>query len=108
MKMEKLSEEKLDIDTLEMYAKATRKPWEMHNPNGISLPDTALMARELLSLRKMQEPCKWEQDEDGNYHTGCGCRFWFEEDTATENKIKYCGFCGHTILDVPYTEPEVE
>jgi len=66
------------------------------------------IASELLSLRKMQEPCKWEQDEDLKYESGCGHSFYFETGNATKKGIKYCGYCGHPILDVPYVEPEVE
>jgi hypothetical protein len=62
------------------------------------------IASELLFLRKMQEPCKWKEDEEGVYETGCDHSFFFDTGNATENKIKYCGFCGHPILDVPYAE----
>lgn len=42
----------------------------------------------------IRETCAWEQDEDGNYHTGCGHIFFFDTGTAEENEAKFCLYCG--------------
>ena len=50
--------------------------------------------------------CIWRQEKrdvygDGTYSTECGEMFSFTDGTSTENKAKYCPFCGRLIDEVP-------
>ena len=50
----------------------------------------------------MNEYCKWEEDEDGDglWHTGCKEIHILMEGTPTENKYKFCPYCGKEIEEV--------
>jgi hypothetical protein len=44
--------------------------------------------------------CAWEYDhEEDSWNTECGNKFSIEHGTPTENKMKYCCFCGKHIND---------
>lgn len=43
--------------------------------------------------------CDWRMDDDGVYQTACGNAFFFETGTATENKMRFCGYCGKSLVD---------
>jgi hypothetical protein len=47
-----------------------------------------------------ENPCNWEVDSDGLYHTDCGNIFYFQNGTLEENKQKFCGYCGKKIQPV--------
>ena len=38
--------------------------------------------------------CAWEQDEEGNWETGCGGMWTLMEGTPAENEMKFCPRCG--------------
>lgn len=39
--------------------------------------------------------CEWEEDDDdGNYETACGNRFCIIEGSPTNNRMRYCCYCG--------------
>ncbi len=44
-----------------------------------------------------KQKCLWKQDEDGNFHTGCGTIYTFIESGPPENGFKACPFCGALI-----------
>lgn len=49
-----------------------------------------------------QEPvCHWKQDDDGNWDTGCGHTFVFENGTPSENRQRFCGYCGAKLVEQP-------
>ena len=50
--------------------------------------------------------CIWSEDEDGNYHTGCGTAFTFMNGDVSENHMKFCPFCGKTIDDRPFQQQD--
>jgi hypothetical protein len=43
--------------------------------------------------------CAWNGDLDFNcWETDCGNSFWLEEDTPTGNGMKFCCFCGKSLV----------
>lgn len=46
--------------------------------------------------------CQWTGDDDGVWHTDCGEAFFFG---PSENKMKFCGYCGKLLEEVKYVEP---
>jgi len=46
----------------------------------------------------MKKPCVWTEDE-GYWVTSCGSEFVINEGTPKQNKMKYCCYCGGTILE---------
>ncbi len=46
--------------------------------------------------------CKWvEVDEDGRWATDCDHEFEFTSDGPSENKFKWCPYCGKPLVPVP-------
>ena len=63
----------------------------------------AEMASELIAYRQHEKtPCRWEQDMDGNWETGCGNLFSFIEGGPKENDTNFCQYCGHKIEEHEY------
>lgn len=74
-----------------------------------SFTDACMQARAALAedgavQSAMALKCEWKQDDDGIYHTGCGEAFTFDSGTATENKAKFCQYCGGNLRAVPFAE----
>ena len=44
-------------------------------------------------------PCTWEEDQDGNWQTDCGNSFCLDSGTPLENGMKFCAYCGKTLLE---------
>ena len=83
----------------------------IHESGEIKITDLRAMATELLELRERTNGvCNWKMDYEGNYQTDCDQMFFFVDDagTATENQVKFCGYCGRPLVDIPYVEPEDE
>lgn len=43
--------------------------------------------------------CEWADDEGGVFATGCGEYFQFSADAVSENKFKFCPYCGGKIKE---------
>ncbi len=45
------------------------------------------------------ETCKWslENEDANNWQSECGHSFWFETGDPTENKMKFCPYCGRKL-----------
>ncbi len=41
--------------------------------------------------------CVWSEDSDGNWESGCGEMFVFNDGTPKENKMKFCCYCGSLL-----------
>lgn len=50
--------------------------------------------------------CEWKQDDDGIWHTQCGRSFEFIDDGPTENKFRFCCYCGAELVEREYEEAE--
>ena len=48
--------------------------------------------------------CRWQQDADGIYQTGCGEAFFFDTGSAEENRAKFCQYCGGNLIVSNYKE----
>jgi len=46
--------------------------------------------------------CHWYEDEDGVWHTDCEKMFVLNTGTPTENKMRYCCYCGKNLVEVKY------
>lgn len=44
-----------------------------------------------------QIKCRWAQNEDGQWDTGCGQIFEFTADGPEENGFAFCPYCGYGI-----------
>ena len=81
-----------DADLKSIVERANEEPW---------LASVHEMAAELLAYRQRDKtPCRWEQDMDGNWETGCGNLFSYIEGGPKENDTKFCQYCGHLVEEV--------
>ena len=44
--------------------------------------------------------CTWHQDEDGTWWTTCGNAFVLNDGKPSENKMKFCPYCGAKLKEV--------
>jgi hypothetical protein len=56
----------------------------------------------------MKFKCAWNQDEDGNWLTGCNNIFVIIEGTPSENDMKYCCYCGDGLTEHRFDSGEVD
>ena len=54
------------------------------------------------------DTCKWTEDEDGSWNTGCGNKFEVVNGLPSENGFKYCLYCGKSFIEIRYVEPETQ
>ena len=54
----------------------------------------------------MIDKCKWQEDEDGNWHTGCGNAFCFIDGAPDDSGMKFCCYCGKSLGPARYIDPE--
>ena len=48
------------------------------------------------------EPCRWVEDEDGDWVTSCGEYFIIINDgRPTGNRMRFCCYCGKPLQEVP-------
>jgi hypothetical protein len=63
-------------------------------------------ANELAALLTSEGPaptCAWREDEhDATWHTECGQMWQFNDGGPTENKQRFCGYCGSALVGVPF------
>lgn len=57
----------------------------------------------------MSEKCHWMQDgepESDTWSTACGGMFAITDGTPSENRMRYCCYCGKPLSEVPlvYTD----
>jgi hypothetical protein len=50
--------------------------------------------------------CRWSEDEDGNWDTDCGERFFFETFGPIENRARWCLYCGRRIKPVNFKQTD--
>jgi hypothetical protein len=48
------------------------------------------------------ETCTWKYDPDGYWQTECGDQFCFSEGGPTENRVKFCHYCGRGMVESVY------
>jgi hypothetical protein len=51
-------------------------------------------------LHAMQPECKWTEDADGNWFTGCGEAHVFYTGTPMNNGYRWCPYCGKKVAEV--------
>ena len=53
--------------------------------------------------------CNWHQDDDdGTWATDCGGIFVIIEGTPSDNKMKFCAYCGKPLVEHPFVDSEDE
>jgi hypothetical protein len=45
------------------------------------------------------EQCVWAEDFDGNWDTMCQQSFVFIDGSPSENKMKFCCYCGKELVE---------
>ncbi len=43
--------------------------------------------------------CGWQQDDDGNWETGCGELHIINEGIPSENNMHFCCYCGGKLKE---------
>lgn len=72
-----------------------------HKLTILELSEMEWMVRELLQHREFDRtPCRWEQDMDGDWQTGCDNMFVLNEGIPTENGMQFCPYCGHRVEEM--------
>lgn len=63
----------------------------------------------LLSLLDSQAACTWECEPDPDveaWETACGNTFQFESGGPSENKMRYCCYCGANLIEAAANRAE--
>jgi len=47
--------------------------------------------------------CTWQEDSDGYWKTGCNNYFVVTEGIPSENKMKYCCYCGGILNELRFS-----
>jgi hypothetical protein len=52
------------------------------------------------------DKCEWAQEDESSdaWDTGCGRTFLINDGTPSENGMRYCCFCGKTLIGVPFEQ----
>ncbi|MCR4300661.1 MAG: hypothetical protein NUV51_03550 [Sulfuricaulis sp.] len=50
--------------------------------------------------------CRWVEDDNGTYATGCRRYFQITEGTPEENHFRFCCYCGKPLVQVLNKEVE--
>lgn len=50
--------------------------------------------------------CHWEENFGGVYETECAKMFVIVDGTPTENEMRFCCYCGRTVVVAPYREAD--
>jgi hypothetical protein len=88
-----------DIPSLVAWAKQQVEFWCEEAAASTDEGQDATAARE-------QAACAWTPDDDGVYHTACGHVFFFDTGTIADNKQKFCGYCGGSLVEVRGAESQ--
>lgn len=64
----------------------------------------ALHACQNANHYQMVGPCDWVEDEEGNWFTGCGNAFTFNDGGPRENGAKFCAYCGARLIATRYEQ----
>ncbi len=64
--------------------------------------ESALWSYQMANPKSALISCRWSEDEDGNWDTACGECFVFEVGGPTENRAKWCPYCGRRIEPVGF------
>jgi rRNA maturation endonuclease Nob1 len=55
----------------------------------------------------MTKKCLWQENEDGQWETGCDEIFEFVAGKPLENGFNFCPYCGKPIKQKLYKEPKL-
>jgi hypothetical protein len=85
---------------MQSYAAAERK--------GLLICDESIIA--LRALLAQPDKCEWAQEDESSdaWDTGCGHTFLINDGTPSENGMRYCCFCGKTLIGVPFEQENGE
>jgi hypothetical protein len=58
----------------------------------------------------MADTCTWAQAdfETDAWETTCGGVFRLDDGTPSENKMRWCCYCGKSLQESPWADPESE
>jgi hypothetical protein len=54
----------------------------------------------------MDDDCRWTEDADAVWATGCGEMHRFSEDHPQQNAYQFCPYCGRALVAVGYVPDE--
>lgn len=55
-------------------------------------------------FKEVQRTCKWVEDSDGVWRSGCDNEFTTIDGTPSENGMRFCPFCGGDLVEVCYQD----
>ena len=65
------------------------------------------------ALRRLYVPhsmiesyCEWSEDANATWCSDCGELMEFNDGTPSQNKFKYCPYCGEILQEKPYGDCE--
>ena len=92
-------------DAIEAGERVTVR-WSYDNVRNLSEGQVAAIVAALrASTVSEKKPCEWRADADGVYHTGCGNSWFFDTGNASDNKVKFCCYCGGDLKPIEYVDP---
>jgi hypothetical protein len=68
----------------------------------LAMEAIGLVLDECTSLSPGVATCTWKYDPDGYWQTECGDQFCFSEGGPTENRVKFCHYCGRRMVESVY------
>jgi hypothetical protein len=66
----------------------------------------AALCAALCAALAQPDKCEWAQEDESSdaWDTGCGRTFLINDGTPPENGMRYCCFCGKTLIGVPFEQ----
>jgi hypothetical protein len=74
----------------------------------LAMETIGLILDERVSLSPGVATCTWRYDPDGYWQTECGDQFCFSEGGPTENRVKFCHYCGRGMVESAYANETTE
>jgi len=59
-------------------------------------------------MNEKDRTCRWREDEDGIWDSGCGRTWEFDDGGPKANRCNFCMGCGKPVVEIPYHEPDRE
>ena len=80
------------------YCQITERGTRVYPPSDRPTPAERIAAL-IAALKELGVACGWVPDDDCVWHTDCGEAFVFDTGGPTDNKMKFCPYCGKPMKE---------
>lgn len=53
--------------------------------------------------KAVRNTCQWASDDEGTWHSECGEAFVFNDGSPTDNRMRFCPYCGKSLQQCTYS-----